>query len=180
MGRTRRKSGNYRNTYTIFDIKLLDNYHEKTNKKLNKKFELLYKKNQLGCKCNKLVCKQTRELYAILLEDNGNSSKKYVYCGETWNANKRIEEHKNGYGAKFTNNKLVVKTLETRSYCKNNKHAEEDITLKYMEKYGIDSVRGAQWCYESHTFGQKKEICSKLGRCYKCYKTGHFANNCYS
>lgn len=56
------------------------------------------------------------------------------------------------------------------------------ITLAYMERYGLENVRGGPWCspiIAEHIKATIKAIidgCSNV--CYRCLESGHFANEC--
>ena len=113
-------------------------------------------------------------LYVLKL----NTDKYYI--GKSENVKTRIESHFIGEGSVWT--KLykpleLVETIETE-----NPYDEDALTLLYMEKYGIDNVRGGQWCQISLSSEQKKYIHSSFtagqDRCYKCNNTGHFSRNC--
>lgn len=56
------------------------------------------------------------------------------------------------------------------------------ITLAYMERYGLENVRGGPWCSPIIAEQIKATIkaiidgCSNV--CYRCLESGHFANEC--
>lgn len=77
-------------------------------------------------------------IYVLQLE------KKKYYIGKTDNLEKRIQQHYNSNGSEWTKKYKFVKTLEI---LQNKDNEDEDkYTLKYMNKYGIDNVRGGSFC----------------------------------
>lgn len=88
-------------------------------------------------------------IYVLKLEHD-----KY-YIGTTYNKDKRIQEHKIGIGAEWTKLYKFVSVIEQEEYQQPN--LDDDFvhniffketlkTYKYMLEYGIDNVRGAQYC----------------------------------
>jgi len=59
---------------------------------------------------------------------------------------------------------------------------EDKITVKYMSKYGIPSVRGGSFCQiylsESNTLTLKQMITGTSNKCYICDELGHYAKQC--
>ena len=59
---------------------------------------------------------------------------------------------------------------------------KDKFTLKYMDKYGIDNVRGGTFCQvylnKTTTDFINKMLQGALNKCYKCNESGHFASQC--
>lgn len=77
-------------------------------------------------------------LYVLSLEDNK------WYVGRTGNIERRFEQHMKGEGAKWTFLHKPIKIFETREL-KSDAY-EDEVTLDYMETYGMRNVRGGQFC----------------------------------
>jgi cellular nucleic acid-binding protein len=102
------------------------------------------------------------------------------YFGTSDNVEKRIKQHLNGDGSKWTQKYKPLKTIN--SYKIKDLHEEDKITLQYMEKYGINNVRGGSFCNMELTDGEKqvlsKMIKTQNNKCYSCNNTGHFVKDC--
>lgn len=65
------------------------------------------------------------------------------YIGWTTDLNRRLYEHFNGAGAKWTKEHKPIRIV---SVCIGDKSLENEETRKLMELYGPDKVRGGNWC----------------------------------
>ena len=64
-----------------------------------------------------------------------------------------------GKGSKWTQKYTPIKVITT--YKIKDLHDEDKITIKYMEKYGINNVRGGSFCNVELSNGEK-EVLSKM------------------
>lgn len=115
-------------------------------------------------------------MYIYILKLRSN---KY-YIGKSNNVYRRYKQHCMGKGSIWTTKYKPVKIIEKIKL--NNNYEEEMYTLKYMNKFGIDNVRGGSFCKIKITDDEKKLINrlinSMYNRCYLCNKSGHFVNDC--
>ena len=113
-------------------------------------------------------------IYILELEN-----KKY-YIGKTTNPDFRLEQHFSGQGSRWTNSNKPKNILEIIPNC--DDYDEDKYTLKYMEKYGINNVRGGTFCElklnKDNLNTIKKMLNGSTDKCYICGKNGHFANDC--
>ena len=92
----------------------------------------------------------------------------------------RYQKHLSGKGSIWTK-KYKPKELVC-VYKKCDSYDEDKYTKMYMEKYGIDNVRGGSYTtiklsYETKEF-LKQEIISAQDKCRGCGKSGHFYRYC--
>ena len=103
------------------------------------------------------------------------------YIGKTTNPNYRLESHFNSLGARWTTIHNPIELIELIPNC--DKFDEDKYTIKYMETYGIDNVRGGSWTKENLNLDEKNVIKKMLNsandKCYKCGEEGHFQADCY-
>ena len=92
----------------------------------------------------------------------------------------RFKEHKMGNGSAWTRKykPIGIDKIDLDE----DKFEEDKVTKQYMEKYGIDNVRGGTYC-KLVLSNEIKEMISKelnggTGKCYNCGKAGHYIQNC--
>ena len=116
-------------------------------------------------------------IYALKLTGN-----KY-YIGKTEDPQFRLETHfsQNG-GSAWTKKHKPFQIHEIIP--DQSDYDEQRVTQEYMNKYGIDNVRGGPWCNVNLTDGERgmiqKILNSSSDKCYKCGEQGHFAKFCPS
>jgi hypothetical protein len=94
----------------------------------------------------------------------------------------RAKEHFTNQGSEWTR---LYKPIEVIEKIDDADDFDEDKYTKiYMNKYGIDNVRGGsytQLILQDHVIENlQKELCSANNACFRCNREGHFANNCYA
>ena len=113
-------------------------------------------------------------IYILELENS-----KY-YIGKTKNPQIRIDAHNNYNGSKWTKLYKPIKVVEIISDC--DLYDEDKFTLKYMEKKGIDNVRGGSFSQIKLSEEQIKFIKQMIkGATDKCFNCGgdHFIKDCF-
>ena len=113
-------------------------------------------------------------VYCLKLEHN-----KY-YIGKTINhPSIRLQEHLSGTGSKWTSMHKPIEILEIIANC--DHYDEDKYTLKYMNKYDIENVRGGSFVQIDISSSKQmieKMLISTSDKCFKCNKVGHFADVC--
>jgi hypothetical protein len=113
-------------------------------------------------------------IYVLELEQE-----KY-YVGKTNNPSLRTEAHFTGEGSYWTKKYKPKTVINIIPDC--DDYDEDKYTLKYMEIYGIENVRGGSFC-EIELNDNVKNILNRMisgttNKCYKCGDQTHFANEC--
>ena len=108
-------------------------------------------------------------IYILQLENN-----KY-YVGKTNNPSFRLADHFTANGSVWTKKYKPISVLELIPNCDN--YDEDKYTIKYMEKYGINNVRGGSFCEiklnDSNIITLNQIITSITDKCYICGVVGH-------
>lgn len=104
------------------------------------------------------------------------------YIGKSENPEKRFEEHKNGHGSSWTKKYKPIEILKIIS--KVSDFEEDKVTKEYMDKYGINNVRGGTYVSieldEIQVETLKRELWGAKNKCTTCGRSGHFAKGCYA
>jgi predicted GIY-YIG superfamily endonuclease len=102
------------------------------------------------------------------------------YVGKTTNPDFRLEKHFSSSGSAWTKKYKPISVLEIIPNC--DDYDEDKHTIKYMEKYGINNVRGGSFCEiklsDNNRITLNQIIKSVTDKCYICGKKDHFANDC--
>lgn len=102
------------------------------------------------------------------------------YVGKTNNPGFRIEQHFHSGGSTWTRNYNPIRVLEIINDC--DDYDEDKYTRIYMDKYGIENVRGGSFCEEILDEATVKMLekmsNSTKNKCFICGKLGHFAKEC--
>ena len=102
------------------------------------------------------------------------------YIGKTFDVNFRIDKHFTNNGSMWTNKYKPITILAIIANC--DDYDEDKHTIIYMEKYGINNVRGGSFCEiklsDNNIKTLQQMIKSATDKCYICGKNGHFAINC--
>ena len=102
------------------------------------------------------------------------------YVGKAADVVKRFKAHKDGHGSAWTRKYKPVAVEET--HVNVSPFEEDKYTKIYMDKHGIDKVRGGTYSSMKLTSEQiqslQKEICGATDGCFKCGSKGHFIQNC--
>jgi predicted GIY-YIG superfamily endonuclease len=113
-------------------------------------------------------------IYILKLTDN-----KY-YVGKTTNPQFTLSSHFSSEGSIWTKK---YKPIECIEIFKRDNFDEDKYTIKYMEKYGIQNVRGGSFCEMKLSSDNKTTILKMINgatdKCYECGEKGHFTKECH-
>ena len=113
-------------------------------------------------------------IYILQLE-----SGKY-YIGKTTTPSFRLDQHFNSNGSNWTKKYKPTFVIELIPNC--DDYDEDKYTIKYMEQYGINNVRGGSFCEiklsDNNISTLNQMIRGVTNKCYICGSPDHFANEC--
>jgi hypothetical protein len=114
-------------------------------------------------------------LYILKLKEG-----KYYVGTTSKNVIERLEEHMSGRGSNWTKKYKVLKLEKTIENC--DKYDEDKWTKIYMDRHGINNVRGGSYCEitlnNNSINAIEREVTHANDRCLYCHKVGHFIKNC--
>ena len=94
------------------------------------------------------------------------------YVGKTINPSFRLDSHFNSNGSAWTKIYKPIKMIELIPNC--DDYDEDKYTIKFMEKYGINNVRGGSFCEiklsENNIITLNQMIRGVTNKCYICGK----------
>lgn len=112
-------------------------------------------------------------VYVLRLDNN-----KY-YVGRTNNLERRIEEHKNGYGSAWTKKYKFIELI--KSFDADSPFYEDMIVKTMMHTHGIENVRGGSysqvWLPKDKYMHLLHEMNGATDKCFKCGQD-HFIKDC--
>lgn len=103
------------------------------------------------------------------------------YIGKTYkDVSQRFIQHKKGLGAEWTK---LYKPIEIIKFFQTTDKFQEDLSTKqYMDKFGIENVRGGSYTKihldDCQLRALEMELKTANNLCFKCGKSGHFASVC--
>ena len=102
------------------------------------------------------------------------------YVGKTDNLERRKQEHINGSACSWTKKHPLISIEQIIPNASN--FDEDKYTKEYMDKFGIDNVRGGTYVTEEldevQYYTLQKEIWGAKNLCTQCGRSGHFVKYC--
>lgn len=126
--------------------------------------------------CIEYITNMSTNIYILRLEGGR------YYVGKTDNLERRKQEHLNGTASAWTKK---YKPVAVEEIIRNASPFDEDKYTKiYMEKHGMDKVRGGSYVKVELDDFQKEalnmEIWGAKNKCTQCGRAGHFVKDCYA
>lgn len=113
-------------------------------------------------------------IYVLQLEQE-----KY-YIGKTNNPQFRLDNHFTSNGSEWTKIYKPIFLLELRPNC--DDYDEDKVTRQYMDKYGIENVRGGSFVsikLNKSTIDHLQQMSNGTNnKCFTCGCVGHFTKDC--
>lgn len=126
------------------------------------------------CELSKMFTKDTVSIYILQLNNNK------FYVGKTHNIFIRYKQHLNGNGSFWTKKYKPIYIDKLIEEC--DDYDEDKMVKIYMNKYGIDNVRGGSYIQEKMSNNAKNFIINELrmanNLCLCCGSSEHFAKTC--
>ena len=128
-------------------------------------------------KCEPKNPRKKNYIYVLQLEHEK------FYVGQAYNVKNRIKQHFEGNGgAAWTRFHKPLKKNPIKEFESTRPCDETVTTIEYMDRYGINNVRGGPWCRTTLT-GADTEVLYKIFKpnadcCVWCGEKGHFAADC--
>ena len=113
-------------------------------------------------------------IYVLQLE------KGKFYIGKTANPSFRLDQHFNSAGSNWTKKYKPLSVIDVVPNC--DDYDEDKYTIQFMEKFGINNVRGGSFCEiklsDTNISTLNQMIRGVTDKCYICGRNDHFANDC--